>query len=93
VASVLWKPAVAGALAALAASVLSSSAFWIRASVALAAYSSLLLALGAFDRSEVDVLRALGRQLRRRVHPARRDAALESTVGADRSLRKDHSKP
>jgi O-antigen/teichoic acid export membrane protein len=93
VVSVLWKPAFAGASAALVAAVLSSSAPWMRASVALVTYSSLLLALGAFDRSEIDVLRALGRQLRRRFHPARRRAALGSTVGANRSLRKDHSRP
>jgi O-antigen/teichoic acid export membrane protein len=93
VVSVLWKPAFAGASAALVAAVFSSSAPWMRASVALATYSSLLLALGVFDRSELDVLRALGLQLRRRFHPARRRAALGSTVGAYRSLRKDHSKP
>ena len=66
VVSVLWKPAFAGVSAALVASVLSSSAPWIRASIALAAYAALLLALGAFDRSEIDVLRAAGQQPHRR---------------------------
>jgi O-antigen/teichoic acid export membrane protein len=67
VVSVLWKPAFAGASGALVAFVLSSSAPWMRASMAVATYGSLLLALGALDRSEIDVLRAAGRRLHRRV--------------------------